>query len=1646
MRIRRILLPCVFALAACSNEVTGPAPQVADGLTDPAIVPGFVCNEQLDTWVTLHGDKFSPLVTDALNSPSLAVNPTVTLTRTANVDGDAIEAFAITRENVGDDIAVRWIDGQTMQVLMTPGLELPTGIYDVQVTNANGDAATQPGVFGVLPRPTITGLTPSYICLAQGARGLVVEGTDFLVKGASLPTIEVGAKSYEPTAADGCRDLSGPFAGHQLCSHLTIELAAADFEPGLQDVSVLNIAPAACRSLAAEDSSALLVIPPPTIESIAEELACVAEGDRTFVVTGSDLVANADGQPTINVGGTDYVGTTSNCESVSVYNGTFENCTTVTFTVPQGDLMPGVHAVVVTNPDPAGCASSEPVNLTILAPPTLTEIQPEVVCSEQIDNNLILTGLGFVVYDGTNPTVTIDGQDFVSLATNCSPIDSVINAIAETCTQLDVTVPAGTLTAGELAISVTNPMPAGCTSTDAVTLAFVPPPVVTALVEDLTCVETRTDTLRVEGTGFLEISGTLPTVTFGGVVATSLSVDGCALVAGTTNVQTCSAIVVEIAMGSLPNGENNVQVENPAPAQCGSEEVVPLEVFAAPTVVDAQPVLFCTDTGDTAMTLTGTDFLTVDGVPPTVEIAGQSFAAVVDAGSCVATGRANVQSCTTITATITQGSLASGDATITVLNPEPVACPSSINGSLLVGGPPNITTTLPMAICGGAGFDGVVRLLGDTFLRIDGGEPTVLVEGVAVTADGLFNCVAVPHPTLTIESCSELELTIPLAFRSQDSAISVTNPAPADCGTASKTLVLAPTPVITAVTPLRLCDMGGSVQIDGQNFEAGLEVMLGGEMATLVTVNMDGTSAIADFGVTMEGTYDVSVRNPLSGCAVTADDQVRVVTGPRAFYIDPPVLYDGISTQVTVYLTGLFGGAVTGIQLVDSAGTVTALTNITFDAARPNTVQAVVPAGILAANTALDAFDIILTDDVNCSEQSADLVSITNELTVSVAAIDPPFGWTNSSTGVSLTSEDPTPANLSPFAATPRVYLNPDMPQAGDVATELRSVQFLSAFEVTGIVAANLPVGSYDVIVINPNGSVGLLDAAFDVTADPPPLVDTVSPGSWQTGNAAQVVAIAGENFRMPSLEVTCVDSAGAAQTAVATVVSSTATSISATVDTNGLSNLSVCEIRVTNTNDGTYADYAPITVTNPAGNFVSFSNGPNMNTARRASAVVSGAPSTRAQYIYAVGGDSGAIANGLDTVEASPLDRFGRPGSWFDMPTTLLSKRTFSGAVRVENFIYVVGGHDGAAPMSDVSRAMVLDPLDTTQISNVEFDIDPAMTGGLATGVYYYRVAPVLGATDPANPDGEMLASERQPVRVPFAGIDITMTWTAYPNAAEYRVYRSPSPDLIAGAEELIAVVPGTQTSFVDDGTAVADPLEKPLRLGALGEWHTIAQLSTPRFGHGVAVAADPVTAGLFHIYASAGDTALGRVSTVERISVTVVAPHTQTVDALGTATTALLAVSRSELSTVVGTSENASFLGGTYLYVLGGRVGTNSFTRGIDVGEVLPGGDITGFASTAAMQRNRSGYAAAVANNTIVMACGQGGSPSSSADKSTISSTLAPLLDGSSALGSAGNLRNRYLPGYTSFSGLLFIVGGDDGTNPASSTIDYSILGGTP
>ena len=118
----------------------------------------------------------------------------------------------------------------------------------------------------------------------------------------------------------------------------------------------------------------------------------------------------------------------------------------------------------VTNPDPAGCSSTELAQLEIVPEPHLTLVDPVLECTDQGDQAFELVGTGFLVLaDGTVPEVTVGS--YTAPADAASACTSLLGPDGgQSCLGLTVTLPAGALPAGLVAVTVNNPASADCST------------------------------------------------------------------------------------------------------------------------------------------------------------------------------------------------------------------------------------------------------------------------------------------------------------------------------------------------------------------------------------------------------------------------------------------------------------------------------------------------------------------------------------------------------------------------------------------------------------------------------------------------------------------------------------------------------------------------------------------------------------------------------------------------------------------------------------------------------------------------------------------------------------------------------------------------------------------------------------------------------------------------------------------------------------------------------------------------------------------------------------------------------------------------------------------------------------------------------
>jgi hypothetical protein len=867
-------------------------------------------------------------------------------------------------------------------------------------------------------------------------------------------------------------------------------------------------------------------------------------------------------------------------------------------------------------------------------------------------------------------------------------------------------------------------------------------------------------------------------------------------------------------------------------------------------------------------------------------------------------------------------------------------------------------------------------------------------------------------------------------------------PAGLVCQAADEGMVCVPqggsctcTPVtVDEILPEETCLGPNTVTLAGEGFGPGTKVYAG-ELEAEFTNVLGGGVLEAFFTDLPPGKYTITVSNG-GICTATIPDAVVVIEEPNIYFVDPPVVYNGISIQATAYVTNIMGAGLTffGIRPTGTQDPFTPL-DFTFAPETPRRVNAVIPMGL-----APGVYDVYIEDAPDCGAMLPGGLTVTDTISVNLTSASPSFGWTEARTAVNLYAEPQPDQGEDGFKSLPRAYLNPATPGVDVLAAGLGSIGFVDETRVTATVPAGLPVGLYDLVVVNPDGGVGLLGDAFRVTAAHPPVVHVVSPGSVPN-NADAPVSIHGEYFFGPAVSMTCKPPAGPTVTTPSLVTSWDATTISTTLPVKGLSAGTVCLVTVTNA-DGAYWTWSALGITNPSENLQPMAPLSTMVTPRRAPSIVVGAATASAQFVYAVGGDDGTAAGALDTIERAPLDPFGQLGGWQLLPDALPHPWTLGAAVQAGRFIYLAGGDDGQGPIPTVLRAGILSPDDAPILDDLSLELGPQ---GLTEGAWYYRVSAVMGQSHPTNPGGESLPSDPLPILIPGgipSAVVPTIHWKPLQGVVEWRVYRSPTPGLPAGSEVLVAVVDAVEHSFVDTG-AVAQEGVVPRASGDLGAWHALPALNQARAGLGVAYALDPEDPDAAYLYAvgglGAGGAPLATYEVLELNAATgAPAPGAQWTEVLDNT----LAVGRWQHALFVVDAAATSHVTADEVWLFAGPgLGAGGEpVSNVDGARVLAGGLLSAWTPSSSLDPPFVGCGYAAAANQLWAFGGQNASPSSSA-KSVgicgIGSGCGDLPELASWNAGISLAEARYLMGSAVGAAHILIVGGvGPGGVPLDST----------
>jgi hypothetical protein len=809
-----------------------------------------------------------------------------------------------------------------------------------------------------------------------------------------------------------------------------------------------------------------------------------------------------------------------------------------------------------------------------------------------------------------------------------------------------------------------------------------------------------------------------------------------------------------------------------------------------------------------------------------------------------------------------------------------------------------------------------------------------------------------------------------------------------------------------------------------------------------------------------EDTYALSVSHPAPlGCQSTESQSLNVLDdGPVVFFADPPVTYDGINTRITLFMTSVSEPFTVSLA---PAGETTPQTQLDSDlvAGTTNRIQSTVPAGQAAGS-----FDVIVNDNTGCQTVLEAGLSVTSDLSITLGSVTDPFGHTDEATAVTIFR-----AGGSAFAATPRAFLNPSAGSTDDVAIQLASVAWVNAEELTAIVPAGAPVGSYDLIVVNPDGAVGLLENAFRSVGDPPPVIADVIPQSI-VNQADQGIVVSGQNFATSTISLRCRDLAGndLATPPGVTVSGETCDSgglcsVNANVDGSALSPGDVCVVRVVNA-DGSYGEFSALGASNSSYNLSAPAAGRPLLEARRGLVAAAVKATSASRFLYAIGGDGGDGTEPLSSVEISPVNVFGNMSDFALAREALSTPRVNHAGTQLGRYLFVLGGEDGSAGLETGERALVLSPEETPSIDDIDLCLSQAdppcfadadLEGGLGAGEYSYRVAALIDPTDPQNLGGETLASDPLPLKLPEVqnrGILVRLIWSApkdglgveLTGVTGYRVYRTPTGGVAGRDEVLLAEIPDAAArSFVDDGSATLGTVA-PLPLGSTSAWQALPDLQSARVGLSAAIAADPTTANSFHLYALLGE----GLNSYEYLGISVLPNGRQTVGATWTLGAETSAIARSEFGTWVVDDLVSSLVpaGQTYLYLGGGLAGASADGR-VEAALVQAGGELAAFEDdpTAGdiigdFSSDRTGYGTACAAGRLFLFGGEAAQIRSDATAAEIIDPAPELANNSWNNEGLAMTSARYRMGSTLQSAFIFLVGGQ--TNAAGAATNSTEL----
>ncbi len=971
----------------------------------------------------------------------------------------------------GTPLTTTYVSATSLTASVPANLVASSGTANVTVTNASpGGGTSSPALtFTITAAPTISSISPDTATAGDPDTTITITGTNYQTgieaewNGTPFTTIII-----DPQDAGAVIPAS--------------DLTAA----GTFNITVVNPDTGASSAYSFTVNN-----PVPTTSSMSPASMLVGSADTTLSVAGtgfvSSSVVNWNGSPLA----TTYVSSTS-----------------LTATIPSGDLASsGTASVTVTNGTPGGGTSNPALTFTITSAPTISSVTPNSATVGDPDTSIAISGTGF------ESGATVDWNGTALTTTFTDPQD------------LSATVPAADLTtAGTFNITVVNP-DTGTSSTATFTVND-PAPTTTSMSPSSCLFGAPGFTLTVTGTGFVSSS----VVNWNG---TSLS---------TTFVSSTSLTASVPSSDVTSTGTASITVSSPSPGGGTSSPVLTFTITADPTISSLTPNSATVGDPDTSIGISGTGFesgAVVDwnGTPLSTSFVNASdLTATIPSADLTAAGTFSITVVNPDTGTSTA-------STFTVNNPSPTAtslAPTSVlfgsagfnlavtgtgfvsssvinwNGTPLSTTLVNSTTlvaSLPTGDLASPGTASVTVTNGTpgggtsspalTFTITNNpsissvtpssataGDPdtSIAISGTGFEGGANIDWNGTPLSRIYIDS-SDMTATIPSADLTTAGTFSITVVNP-DTGTSSASTftVNNPLPTTTSLSP-STCLFGSStftMTVTGTNFVSGSTVNWNGSGLPTTFVNSTTLHATVQLGfLASPNTASVTVTNPAPGGGSSTPALSFVVTDiPTISSVSPNFAMVGDpDTVITVTGTGFENGAVAqwnGTALVTTVESATEL-------------LATIPA--------------------------ADL---TTAGTDSITILNPDLGL---STGATFTVNNYAPGSfiLTPSSAivgasTFTLTLNGTAFEASSVVNwngVPLSTTYVSAAQVTATVPSSdlHSAGTASVTVVTPSPGGGTSSAATFTIKNPFATPSSISPTSIVAASVSFVLTVHGGPF-----------------------------------------------------------------------------------------------------------------------------------------------------------------------------------------------------------------------------------------------------------------------------------------------------------------------------------------------------------------------------------------------------------------------------------------------------------------------------------------------------------------------------------------------------